>query len=96
MGAVHKRHTVGLPPSVVATIQSARAPSTLRLYDLKWRVFERQCERRELVSFQCSIPAVLFFLQEMLDKGKAFVIKVYLVAISACYVDLAHPPVHIL
>lgn len=65
---------------------------------MKWWVFERWCERRKLVPFQCYIPAVLSFLQEFLDKGKAFsTVKVYLAAILACHVGLgevtirAHP-----
>ena len=37
--------------------------------------------------FQCSVPLILSFLQELLDKGKAFsTVKVYLAAIAACYV----------
>ncbi|KAJ8332968.1 hypothetical protein SKAU_G00418640 [Synaphobranchus kaupii] len=65
-------HAVGLPLRVINTIQSARATSTRTLYDLKWRVFEKWCEEKHVVSFQCSVAEVLCFLQEMLDKGRAF------------------------
>ncbi|KAJ8344349.1 hypothetical protein SKAU_G00316780 [Synaphobranchus kaupii] len=65
-------HAVGLPLRVINTIQSARATSTRTLHDLKWRVFEKWCEEKHVVSFQCSVAEVLCFLQEMLDKGMAF------------------------
>ncbi|XP_049927771.1 uncharacterized protein LOC126407128 [Epinephelus moara] len=77
---------VGLPPSVIDTIQCARASSTRSLYSGKWRVFEKWCEERQIVSFQCSVRDILCFLQDLLDRGKAFsTIKVYLAAISACH-----------
>ncbi|XP_036419056.1 uncharacterized protein LOC118802708 [Colossoma macropomum] len=79
--------TVGLPDNVIATIQSARASSTRTLYGHKWRVFEEWCAKSQAVPFQCSIPVILSFLQELLEKGKAFsTIKVYLAAISSCHV----------
>ncbi|XP_067290316.1 uncharacterized protein [Pseudorasbora parva] len=77
----------GLPPSVIHTIQSARASSTRSLYSNKWRVFEEWCGRSNIVPFQCSVRDILCFLQDLLDKGKAFsTMKVYLAAISACHV----------
>ncbi|XP_073320639.1 uncharacterized protein [Pagrus major] len=88
----------GLPPNVVATIQSARASSTRGLYAYKWRAFEQWCQDRNVLPFQCSIVDVLTFLQELLDKGLSFsTIKVYLAAISPCHVGFdgvtpgAHP-----
>ncbi|KAJ8354542.1 hypothetical protein SKAU_G00221090 [Synaphobranchus kaupii] len=75
LGSARERmnlHAVGLPLRVINTIQSARATSTRTLYDLKWRVFEKWCEEKHVVSFQCSVAEVLCFLQEMLDKGRAF------------------------
>lgn len=88
----------GLPPNVVATIQSARASSTRGLYAYKWRAFEQWCQNRDVLPFQCSVVDVLTFLQELLDKGLSFsTIKVYLAAISACHVGFdsmtpgAHP-----
>ena len=88
----------GLPPSVVETIQSARASSTRGLYAYNWRAFEQWCEDQNVLPFQCSIVDVLTFLQGLLDKGLSFsTIKVYLAAISACHIGFdgvkpgAHP-----
>ncbi|XP_038139793.1 uncharacterized protein LOC119782750, partial [Cyprinodon tularosa] len=79
--------TAGLPQSVINTIQNARAPSTRNLYGSKWGLFERWCLERDYVPFQCSVPAILSFLQELIDKGKAFsTVKVYLAAIAACHI----------
>ena len=78
--------TLGLPPRVIATIQSARAPSTRSLYDCKWRVFEAWCEEHQLVSYLCSVTEILGFLQGLIDCGRTFsTIKVYLAAIAACH-----------
>ncbi|XP_063079934.1 uncharacterized protein LOC134469834 [Engraulis encrasicolus] len=80
-------NAVGLPDNVIATIQSAQAPSTRSLYDNKLRVFEKWCDENQTRTFQCSVSEVLCVLQSLLDKGKAFsTIKVYLAAISACHV----------
>lgn len=77
----------GLPPSVVATIQSARASSTRGLYAYKWRAFEQWCGIWNVLPFQSSIVDILTFLQELGDKGLSFsTVKVYLAAISACHV----------
>nr|XP_043888269.1 uncharacterized protein LOC122773567 [Solea senegalensis] len=84
----------GLPPQVIDTIQSARASSTRALYGCKWRVFEEWCESRLTVPFQCSVVDLLCFLQELVDKGRAFsTVKVYLAAISACHVGFGDKPV---
>ncbi|KAL0151928.1 hypothetical protein M9458_052766 [Cirrhinus mrigala] len=80
-------NTLGLPPRVVATIQNARASSTRSLYNCKWRVFEQWCDERLLISYQCSLTAILSFLQDLIDGGRSFsTIKVYLAAIAACHV----------
>lgn len=74
---------------MIHTIQCARASSTRSLYSGKWQVFEKWCEERQIVSFQCSVKDILCFLQDLLDRGKAFsTIKVYLAAISACHLGL--------
>ena len=79
--------TAGLPQSVIATIQSARAPSTRSAYGGKWCAFEDWCVKAGIVAFQSPIPAILTFLQELLDRGLAFsTVKVYLAAISACHI----------
>ncbi|XP_072235172.1 uncharacterized protein [Leuresthes tenuis] len=86
--------SVGLPQNVIDTIQCARASSTRSLYSCKWRVFEEWCDARRIVSFQCSVRDILCFLQDLLEKGKAFsTIKVYLAAISACHMGLGDKPV---
>ncbi|KAL0200730.1 hypothetical protein M9458_003917, partial [Cirrhinus mrigala] len=80
-------NTLGLPPRVVATIQNARASSTRSLYNCKWRVFEQWYDERLLISYQCSLTAILSFLQDLIDGGRSFsTIKVYLAAIAACHV----------
>ena len=85
---------VGLPPTVVETIQGARAPSTRTLYNIKWGVFEAWCRRFNIIPYQCSVSEVLCFLQDLIDKGRAFsTIKVYLAAISACHVGFGRDTV---
>ena len=80
-------NALGLPPRVIATIQNARAASTRSLYGCKWQVFEGWCDGRGLTSYQCSVPDILCFLQDLMEKGRSFsTIKVYLAAISACHV----------
>ncbi|KAK7880711.1 hypothetical protein WMY93_032661 [Mugilogobius chulae] len=80
-------NAAGLPAPVIDTIQCARAKSTRSLYDCKWRIFEQWCEARHVIPFQCSVSEVLCFLQQMVEKRRAFsTLKVYLAAISACHV----------
>ncbi len=63
----------GLPPDVVETILSARAPSTRRSYAFKWHIFENWCMAQ--------------FLQEKLSSGTCpGTLRVYVAAISACRV----------
>ncbi len=64
-------------PAVVNTITQARAPSTRRLYDLKWHVFVNWCSQR------CGIGSVLSFLQGGLDRHlSASTLKVYVATIA--------------
>lgn len=90
MGLARERlnlSSTGLPDSVIATIQSARAASTRCAYDGKWRAFEEWCVNSGHVALNSPVPVILTFLQGLLDKGLAFsTIKVYLAAISACHV----------
>lgn len=52
------------------------------------------CDSKGIFPFQCLVVNLLFFLQELVDKKKAFLtIKVYLVAISACHVGFIDKPV---
>src|SRR4029434_2428897 len=55
----------GLSDAVVATIQSARAVSTLALYMLKWRSFERWCAARQHDPINCALGVILEFLQQL-------------------------------
>ncbi|KAL1255328.1 hypothetical protein QQF64_013389 [Cirrhinus molitorella] len=82
-------NAVGLPPKVIETIPNTRAASTHSLYSLKWGVFKVWCAERHVVPYLCSISDALCFLQDLLDKGRAFsTVKVYLAAISACHIRL--------
>ncbi|KAL0170995.1 hypothetical protein M9458_035591, partial [Cirrhinus mrigala] len=73
-----------LSPSVVNTILQARAPSTWRLYDLKWHIFVNWCSSRGKDPRRCGIESVLSFLQGGLDKHlSASTLKVHVAAISA-------------
>lgn len=59
------------------------------LYGCKWRVFEHWCHRNAHIPFQCPVGVILSFLQERIDKQKAFsAVKVHLAAIAACLVGL--------
>ncbi|KAL0189502.1 hypothetical protein M9458_016601, partial [Cirrhinus mrigala] len=73
-----------LSPSVVNTLLQARAPSTRRLYDLKWRIFVNWCSSHGKDPRNCGIKSVLSFLQEGLDRHlSASTLKVHVAAISA-------------
>ncbi len=76
----------GLPPDVVETILSARAPSTRRTYAIKWRVFESWCGTHHADPVHCQIVSVLEFLQEKLSLGTCpNTLRTYVAAISACH-----------
>uniref|UniRef100_A0AAV2LM58 Tyr recombinase domain-containing protein n=1 Tax=Knipowitschia caucasica TaxID=637954 RepID=A0AAV2LM58_KNICA len=62
---------LGLPPAVVETIQGARAPSTVRAYATRWRLFSAWCDSRSWDPRFCPLEGVLGFLQELFDKGRA-------------------------
>lgn len=69
---------------VFQTILEARAPSTRRLYALKWRVFANWCISRHEDPEGCDVLAVLTFLQERLDASTS-TLKVYVAAIAASH-----------
>uniref|UniRef100_A0A672M109 A disintegrin and metalloproteinase with thrombospondin motifs 2-like n=1 Tax=Sinocyclocheilus grahami TaxID=75366 RepID=A0A672M109_SINGR len=52
----------GLPPAVVNTITSARAPSTRHAYRLKWNLFVDWCSSRREDPRRCPIGVMLSFL----------------------------------
>ena len=81
----------GFSPEVVATIQSARTPSTRVVYDGRWNAFLDWCEVQDppLVAHLASAQKVLDFLQDRLDLGLAFsTLRGYLAAIDACHLGV--------
>ncbi len=74
----------GLPPAVVNTITSARAPSTRHAYRLKWNLFVDWCSSRREDPRRCPIAVVLSFLQDGLERRLSpSTLKVYVAAIAA-------------
>ncbi len=85
-----QREPFDLPERVLSTIAEAKAPSTRRLYVLKWSVFSAWCQDRKLDPVTSDVSVVLSFLQEMLDKQRSsFTIKVYTAAIVAFHAHIA-------
>ncbi|CAM4555428.1 unnamed protein product [Leuciscus chuanchicus] len=79
----------GLSTEVVETILQSRAPSTRKLYALKWRVFTSWCSDRRLDPVHCPIGTVLEFLQDRLTAGLTpSTLKVYVAAIGAYHIPL--------
>ncbi len=75
---------------VLNTMAEARAPSTRRLYALKWSIFSACCQDRDLDPVTSDVSVVLSFLQEMLDKqSSSSTIKVYAAAIVAFHAPIA-------
>ncbi|KAL1259066.1 hypothetical protein QQF64_009643 [Cirrhinus molitorella] len=73
-----------LPLAVVNTLLQSRAPSTRRLYDLRWRKFTNWCSSRGENPRRCGIRTVLSFLQGGLDRHlSASTLKVQVAAIAA-------------
>ncbi len=59
-----------LPENVLNTISQARAPSTRRLYALKWSVFSAWCTNRGADSEVCDISLILYEVQYARSVGK--------------------------
>ncbi len=79
----------GLSTEVVETILHSRAPSTRKLYALKWKVFTSWCSDHQLDPVNCPVGTVLGFLQEGFTAGLALsTLKVYVAAISAYHIPL--------
>ncbi len=73
-----------LQPCVLDTLMEARAPSTRRLYALKWGVFVKWCGQAHIDPATCTVSDVLSFLQYRLDSGSLpSTLKVYVAAITA-------------
>ncbi len=80
-----KSHCRG--PNVLKTISQARAPSTRRLYSLKWSVFSTWCTTRG--PEVCDISLILSFPQELLEKGHSlFMLKAYVASIAASHAPI--------
>lgn len=74
----------GLSTEVVETILQSRAPSTRKLYALKWKLFTSWCQERQLDPVYCPIGSVLEFLQCRFSSGLTpSTLKVYVSTISA-------------
>ncbi len=74
----------GLSTEVVETILQSRAPSTRKLYGLKWALFTSWCRDRQLDPVNCPVGTVLEFLQARFSTGLTHsTLKVYVAAIAA-------------
>ncbi|KAL0195548.1 hypothetical protein M9458_009120, partial [Cirrhinus mrigala] len=84
----------GLSTEVVETILQSRAPSTRKLYALKWKLFTSWCGERQQDPANCPVGTVLEFLQARFSTGLAHsTLKVYVAAISAYHAPLGGMPV---
>ncbi len=61
----------GLSTKVVETILHTRAPSTRKLYALKWKFFTSWCSDHQLDPVNCPVGTVLEFLQDRFTAGLA-------------------------
>ncbi|KAL0181956.1 hypothetical protein M9458_021331, partial [Cirrhinus mrigala] len=79
----------GLSTEVVETILQSRAPSTRKLYSLKWRLFTSWCGHRQQDPVNCPVSTVLEILHYRFSAGLAhFILKVYVAAISGYHAPL--------
>ncbi len=85
-----QRDSFGLPEHVLNTMAEARAPSTQRLYTLKWSIFSTWCQYCDLDPVTSDVSVVLSFLQEMLDKNRSSsTVEVYTAAIASFHAPIA-------
>ncbi|KAL0198713.1 hypothetical protein M9458_007253, partial [Cirrhinus mrigala] len=74
----------GLSTEVVETILQSRAPSSRKLYALKWKLFTSWCGDHQQYPVNCPVGTVLEFLQDRFSAGLAHsTLKVYVAAIAA-------------
>ncbi len=79
----------GLSTEVVETILQSRAPSTRKLYALKWKLFTSWCRGRQLDQVNCPVGTVLEFLQARFSAGLTHsTLKVYVVAFVTYHAPL--------
>ena len=75
---------LGLPETLVRTMQEALAPSTRAAYTYRWRVFTGWCQAHQTDPFLASTQDILLFLQMQLEAGKSAVtLRGMLAAIKA-------------
>ncbi len=87
-----RREPISLPERVLNTISEARAPSTRRLYALKWSVFSTWCLDCGENPSTSELVVVLSFLQELLDKGRSHsTLRVFVAAIAAFHAPICLP-----
>ncbi len=74
----------GLSTEVAETIILSRAPSTRKLYALKWKLFTSWCGDRQLDTVNCTFGTVLEFVQACSSAGLTHsTLKVYVAALPA-------------
>ncbi len=74
----------GLSTEVAETILQFRAPSTRKLYALKWKLFTSWCGDRQLDPVNCPIGTVMEFLQARFSAGLTHsTLRVYVAAMAA-------------
>ncbi len=79
----------GLSTEVVETILQSRAPSTRKLYGLKWRLFTSWCGDHQLDPVNCPIGTVLEFLQARFSAGLSHsTLRVYVAAIASYHAPM--------
>ncbi len=79
----------GLSTEVVETILQSRAPSTRKLYGLKWRLFTSWCGDHQLDPVNCPIGTVLEFLQARFSAGLSHsTLRVYVTAIASYHAPM--------
>ncbi len=80
-----------LQSRVLNMLTEARAPSTRRLYALKWGVFVKWFDQAHIDPATCTVSDVLSFLQYRLDSGSLpSTLKVYVAAITAFRIEDIH------
>ncbi len=79
----------GLSTEVVETILQSRAPSTRKLYGLKWRLFTCWCGDHQLDPVNCPVGTVLEFLQARFSAGLSHsTLRVYVAAIASYHAPM--------
>ncbi len=76
----------GLPPDVVETILSARAPSTGRSYAFKWHIFKNWCMAHHVDPVHCQVVQCWSSCKRNCPQAHVLVLWVYVATISACHV----------